>query len=112
MQLSDLQLSLSNSTLQVIIPLLKVLHSLHELCIIHRDIKPENIFFDAAGALCLGDFGLAINKQSDRPTSRVGTVDYMAPEVRSTFHKWVRPYPLIVPQPYASALFLCCITLT
>lgn len=68
--------------LQVLIPLLKVLAVLHELGIIHRDIKPENIFYDADGGMCLGDFGLAINTNTDRPISRVGTTEYMAPEVR------------------------------
>jgi serine/threonine protein kinase len=63
-------------------PLLKVLHSLHQLGIIHRDIKPENIFFESDGTLRLGDFGLAISSATERPISRVGTPDYMAPEVR------------------------------
>jgi serine/threonine protein kinase len=62
-------------------PLLKVLHSLHQLGIIHRDIKPENIFFESDGTLRLGDFGLAISSTTERPISRVGTPDYMAPEV-------------------------------
>jgi serine/threonine protein kinase len=65
----------------VVAPLLKVLHSLHQLGIIHRDIKPENIFFENNGTLRLGDFGLAINAAKERPISRVGTLDYMAPEV-------------------------------
>lgn len=68
-------------TCQVVAPLLKVLHSLHQLGIIHRDIKPENIFFENNGTLRLGDFGLAINAAKERPISRVGTLDYMAPEV-------------------------------
>jgi serine/threonine protein kinase len=67
---------------QVIIPLLRVLEQLHERGIIHRDIKPENIFFEADGSLVLGDFGLAIDSSADKPCSRVGTHDYMAPEVR------------------------------
>lgn len=66
---------------QVVAPLLRVLHSLHQLGIIHRDIKPENIFFQNDGTLRLGDFGLAINATKERPISRVGTLDYMAPEV-------------------------------
>lgn len=67
---------------QVVTPLLKVLHSLHQVGIIHRDIKPENIFFETDGTLRLGDFGLAINATRERPISKVGTLDYMAPEVR------------------------------
>ena len=47
-----------------------------------RDIKPENIFFDDSNNLRLGDFGLAINETRERPTARVGTLDYMSPEVR------------------------------
>ncbi len=66
---------------QVVAPLLRILVSLHALGIIHRDIKPENIFIDSGGSLVLGDFGLAINATSERPISRVGTLDYMAPEV-------------------------------
>lgn len=41
----------------------------------------QNIFFEADGTLRLGDFGLAINATRERPISRVGTLDYMAPEV-------------------------------
>jgi serine/threonine protein kinase len=69
-------------SLQVIIPLLRVLEQLHAIGIIHRDIKPENILFDGDGCLVLGDFGLAIDSCTDKPCSRVGTHDYMAPEVR------------------------------
>ena len=47
----------------------------------YRDLKPENIFFTADDELKLGDFGLAIDYSLDKPISRVGTLDYMAPEV-------------------------------
>lgn len=50
---------------------------------IHRDIKPENILLGAGGAVKLADFGLAINRQQERPVTRAGTLDYMAPEVNN-----------------------------
>jgi len=52
-----------------------------EVVLPRRDIKPENIFFDDSNNLRLGDFGLAINETRERPTARVGTLDFMAPEV-------------------------------
>ncbi|GLC38958.1 hypothetical protein PLESTB_000465600 [Pleodorina starrii] len=68
---------------KVVFPLLSVLQQLHKLHIIHRDIKPENIFLTETGDIALGDFGLAGHKFQDRMTERVGTLDYMAPEVLS-----------------------------
>lgn len=49
--------------------------------IIHRDIKPENILLMADGSIKLADFGLSIDSTSERPVTRAGTLDYMAPEV-------------------------------
>ena len=68
---------------QVITPLLRVLDRLHALRILHRDIKPENLFLTRRRALVVGDFGLAIRCDEELPFTRSGTLDYMAPEVRS-----------------------------
>lgn len=65
----------------VIGPFLNVLHYIHGKEIIHRDIKPENLLLDASGSLKLADFGLSIVRSEENPVTRVGTVDYMAPEV-------------------------------
>lgn len=46
-----------------------------------RDIKPENLLFDEHGTLKLADFGLSINTEVERPMTRVGTLDYISPEV-------------------------------
>ena len=51
--------------------------------IIHRDIKPENILLTADKAVKLADFGLSIDASEERPVTRAGTLDYMAPEVNS-----------------------------
>ncbi|PNH12415.1 Serine/threonine-protein kinase ark1 [Tetrabaena socialis] len=68
---------------KVVYPLLCVLQQLHTLHVVHRDIKPENIFITEEGDIALGDFGLAGHKFQDRMSERVGTLDYMAPEVLS-----------------------------
>ncbi|MCR5011631.1 MAG: serine/threonine protein kinase [Lachnospiraceae bacterium] len=57
-----------------------------ELCkkqnIMHRDIKPANIFVSANGDFKLGDFGISrIVAKSNGASTKVGTPDYMAPEV-------------------------------
>eukprot|EP00879_Flechtneria_rotunda_P025364 GHRR01026948.1.p1 GENE.GHRR01026948.1~~GHRR01026948.1.p1 ORF type:complete len:577 (+),score=183.94 GHRR01026948.1:694-2424(+) len=68
---------------EVILPMLLTLEYLHSRLIYHRDIKPENIFFTKEGKFKLGDFGLAIDASLERSKSRVGTLDYMSPEVVS-----------------------------
>ncbi|GIL54641.1 hypothetical protein Vafri_10372, partial [Volvox africanus] len=66
---------------QVLHPYLKALAYLHQRGIIHRDIKPENTVFTKERVLKVTDFGLAINANTERPVTRLGTLDYMAPEV-------------------------------
>lgn len=62
-----------------------------ELCrqknILHRDIKPQNVFISPEGDFKLGDFGVA--KVSDKTSggTKIGTYDYMAPEIYNN-----RPY--------------------
>lgn len=67
---------------QVLQPFMSALRYLHALNIIHRDIKPENLLMTASGELKVADFGLSIDVTRERPVTRVGTLDYMAPEVR------------------------------
>jgi len=62
-------------------PFLTALQHLHASKILHRDIKPENILLSAQGELKVADFGLAIDTRKEQPMSRVGTLDYMPPEV-------------------------------
>ena len=60
----------------------------HNKNIIHRDIKPQNIFISADGIFKLGDFGIAriIMNGSSTGTAKIGTYDYMAPEVYHAQH--------------------------
>lgn len=65
----------------VLYPYMCALMYIHGRGIIHRDIKPENTVFTKEGVMKITDFGLAINGQQERPVTRLGTLDYMAPEV-------------------------------
>lgn len=65
----------------VIKPCLHAVAYLHELGVVHRDIKPENLLFTKDMKLKLADFGLAIDLNDERAVTRLGTLEFMAPEV-------------------------------
>ena len=56
------------------------LEYIHSNNIIHRDIKPENLLFDSKFFLRIGDFGVAVKKNSNFKNDNIGTLSYMAPE--------------------------------
>lgn len=49
--------------------------------IIHRDIKPQNILRSDFGDYKLGDFGIAKTIEKTTGGTKIGTYDYMAPEI-------------------------------
>ncbi len=49
--------------------------------ILHRDIKPQNIFVAPDGTYKLGDFGIAKIVEHTTGSTKIGTYQYMAPEV-------------------------------
>ncbi len=55
--------------------------------ILHRDIKPQNIFLSQDGDFKLGDFGIAKTAEKTGSGTKIGTYNYMAPEVFNN-----RPY--------------------
>lgn len=65
----------------VLKPFLHALDDLHSQGIAHRDIKPENILFSENMTLKVADFGLSIDLKEERAVTRLGTLDFMAPEV-------------------------------
>ena len=85
---------------EVIKPLTNAVQYLHARGIVHRDIKPENILVAEASSMIhansnrnqysttyarhtakLTDFGFACDLNVHKPLARLGTTDYMAPEV-------------------------------
>ena len=63
---------------------LLALHHRHQNGIIYRDLKPENILIDADGHVKIVDFGFSCPATSaQRMYRRVGTANYLAPEVRA-----------------------------
>jgi len=77
------QMSEAAAVQEILCPLMLVLSAVHRQGLAHRDLKPENLFFSTRGKgerqLRVGDFGLASDLKEMR--DRVGTLDYMAPEV-------------------------------
>ena len=49
----------------------------------HRDVKVENLLLSKGGTAKLADFGVAYAIEDGIPSTCVGTLDYMAPEVRA-----------------------------
>ena len=67
---------------EIIQPVAAAVAYLHTNGIMHRDIKPENLLVGEVGAGCqLTDFGFAVHYRTNRCVTRLGTVDYMAPEI-------------------------------
>ena len=87
--------------MELLIPLMKVLDHIdteeqvikvgRDICnalvlcrsrnIVHRDIKPQNIFVSKNGDYKLGDFGIAKTMEKTSGATKIGTYEYMAPEV-------------------------------
>jgi serine/threonine protein kinase len=65
----------------VLKPIISALNHIHSLNIVHRDIKPENLLLTSSGKAKVTDFGFSLHLDWYKPLGRLGTTDYMAPEV-------------------------------
>ena len=74
--------SLQELARDVLYHVLQALDFLAGQDLVHRDVKPANILYETRAGkyhFALGDFGLS--RQIDRAESRVGTPNFLAPEV-------------------------------
>jgi serine/threonine protein kinase len=63
---------------------LEALSFMHARRVIHRDVKPDNLLLFSSGYLKLSDLGAAtIVPPGEAATTRSGTAEYMAPEVKA-----------------------------
>ncbi|CAG9464501.1 unnamed protein product [Pedinophyceae sp. YPF-701] len=65
----------------VLKPVLAALSYAHGCGVAHRDVKPENVVFGPGGRAMLAGFDLGVDLLSAPPVTRVGTLDFTAPEV-------------------------------
>lgn len=65
----------------VVKPVIEAIRYLHRNHVLHRDLKPENVLLTDDGSSKLTDFGFSLHLQWYKPLGRLGTTDYMAPEV-------------------------------
>ena len=67
---------------QIVHPVASAVAYLHARGLMHRDIKPENLLIsDGDDGCLLTDFGFALNYRKSKCVTRLGTTDYMAPEI-------------------------------
>ena len=67
---------------QIVHPVASAVAHLHARGFMHRDIKPENLLIsDGDDGCLLTDFGFALDYRKSKCVTRLGTTDYMAPEI-------------------------------
>eukprot|EP00440_Ansanella_granifera_P062314 gb/GFBE01067563.1/.p1 GENE.gb/GFBE01067563.1/~~gb/GFBE01067563.1/.p1 ORF type:complete len:511 (+),score=84.83 gb/GFBE01067563.1/:1-1533(+) len=69
--------------LAIFVQVVLALEYVHSRRILHRDIKSQNVFLTAAGAVKLGDFGIArvLEDNEAHAATRVGTPSNLPPEM-------------------------------